>query len=84
MAVKRPEKKSADDMSIEKWVENRGVVETPNTEISKPAQVKTEPEKRYTLIMSESLHQKMKIFCAQHGVSVKDFLTQAIINEMNR
>jgi len=34
--------------------------------------------------MSESMHQELKNYCAQHGISLKDFVIQAIQNEMQQ
>ncbi|WP_141756533.1 MULTISPECIES: hypothetical protein [unclassified Neisseria] len=55
-----------------------------NTKVGKTAQITTESEKHYTLIMSESMHQELKKYCAQHGISLKDFVIQAIQNEMQQ
>ena len=78
MAIKRPEPKTG-DVSVDKWVESRSVEEP---EVARPAHSAGEQDKRFTVIVPESLHQEMKVFCVQRNISLKDFVIRAVQNEM--
>mgnify|MGYP000908620984 FL=1 len=81
MAIQRPDKSANNNQNaIDKWVENRD----NKVVVSKSENVSEEPIKRFTVLMPESMHQELKNYCAQHGISLKDFVIQAIQNEMQR
>ena len=81
MAIQRPDKSANNNQNaINKWVENRD----NKVVVSKSENVSEEPIKRFTVLMPESMHQELKIYCAQHSISLKDFVIQAIQNEMQR
>ena len=81
MAIQRPDKSANNNQNaIDKWVENRD----NKVVVSKSENVSEEPIKRFTVLMPESMHQELKIYCAQQSISLKDFVIQAIQNEMRR
>lgn len=76
MAIQRPNKQTA--KSANEWVKSR------NGNLSVEEEKTVEAIKRFTVLMPESLHQELKVFCVQRGVSLKDFVVEAVEEKMQK
>lgn len=45
---------------------------------------KEQEDKRFTIILSDELYKKMKILCVQNDISLKEFITQAIKEKLEK
>lgn len=45
---------------------------------------KEQGDKRFTIILSDELYKKMKILCVQNDVSMKEFITEAIKEKLEK
>ena len=45
---------------------------------------KEQEDKRFTIILSDGLYKKMKILCVQNDISLKEFITQAIKEKLEK
>lgn len=41
-------------------------------------------EKRTTILIDDKVFKKLKMHCAEKGISIKDFLTEAINEKLNK
>jgi predicted transcriptional regulator len=62
---------------IDKWVE------TGSTQLYSSLE-KSEQYKKITLNVSDSLHKKIKIFCVQNNIKIKDKLLEVIEKEFSQ
>lgn len=45
---------------------------------------KEQTNKRFSIDLTEELYKKLKIFCVQNDVSMKEFITQAIKEKLEK
>lgn len=78
MAIKRPQpENSQGNKSVDDWVATRN----GKPSIEENAQ---EEIKRFTVLMPKSQHSELKAFCAKNGISLKDFVIEAIKEKMSQ
>lgn len=41
-------------------------------------------EKRTTILIDDNVFKKLKICCAENGISIKEFITNAINEKLNK
>ncbi len=68
----------------QKWVENKTTDVSENNVtklVQAPAPAPSEPMKRFTIDVSESLHKRIKMHCAGQGTKMADVLRDMLERE---
>lgn len=83
MAIKRPQPdKNPRGQSVDDWVATRNG--KPSVEENTQEENIQEEIKRFTVLIPKSQHSELKAFCAKKGVSLKDFVIEAIMEKMSK
>lgn len=67
---------------IDEWV-NQGSTSDTFTTHNPNTTKNTTPIKKFTLILPEKLHKKIKIFCVNHNIKINDKLVEIIMREFS-